>query len=113
MKVNIYLQNLLPISTISSLLSNCFRASSKVAESNLLKLGFVTLPQVSQRILGGDPNRHTKSTKSLSLVMIIAFSIRAAAKISESLASLSPRSRKAKADRPKFSCIHSANVGGN
>jgi hypothetical protein len=69
------------------------------------------LPQVSQMICGGGPRRSTRSTKSLSLVMTMAFCAFAASNISGSSASLRPRSRRAMASRPRVFVIQTAIAG--
>ena len=63
----------------------------RLAVRSFCKLRLVTLPQVSHKIRGGDPNRQTKSIKSLSFVIITALANLAASKISISFVSRSER----------------------
>lgn len=71
------------------------------------------MPRVSQIIWGGVPRRHTKSTKSLSFVMITALTVRESSKISISFESLNPRSRSAEVSMLKVLVTQFAKVGGN
>ena len=83
-----------------SSLSRTLNAPASRSKSNSRSASLDTLPQVNQINFGGDPIRSIRSTKSTSLLGKIALASRAREKIVRSVASRSPRSRKATASCP-------------
>lgn len=99
------------ISTRSSPASNNANARGNAVASSVRKYRFDVFPHVSQIICGGAPRWLCSVTKSLSFVITIAPAARAARKISRSVASRRPKSRRARASIPNVVCIQMARAG--